>query len=210
MTTNCPLCNSASEVFYQTKKQTYHKCNNCNGVFADKSNLLSNADEKLRYENHNNDIEDPKYQQFVSPITSSVFRDYSAENKGLDFGAGPGPVISKVLNDKNYNIKQYDPIFHNHKELLNNTYNYIVCCEVIEHFYNPKKEFTLLDSLITKKGKLYCMTEVYNNDIDFEKWYYKNDNTHVFFYHKKSLKWIVDNTNFVDVKIDGRLIVFSK
>ena len=158
---------------------------------------------------HNNDVDDIGYQQFVSPITSAVMNDYSSEHKGLDFGAGTGPVISKVLTDNQFNIKAYDPFFHNHSQLLNETYDFIACCEVIEHFYAPSKEFSLLKSLLKPNGRLYCMTDIYHENIDFHDWYYKNDPTHVFFYQQQSFVYIKEEYGFSDVFIDGRLITFT-
>jgi SAM-dependent methyltransferase len=157
---------------------------------------------------HNNNVDDVRYQQFVSPVTSAVMNDYSPKHKGLDFGAGTGPVISKVLTDNQFNIKAYDPFFHNHPQLLDETYDFIACCEVIEHFYTPCKEFSLLKSLLKPNGRLYCMTDIYNENIDFHGWYYKNDPTHVFFYQQQSFRYIKDKFGFSDVTIDGRLITF--
>jgi len=164
--------------------------------------------EKLRYEEHINDVEDKGYQKFVSPITSAILKDFLRTDKGLDFGAGTGPVISKVLTDNEFSIVQYDPFFHNNPNLLNAKYNYIACCEVMEHFYRPKKEFKLLRNLLQPSGKLYCMTDLYDESIDFHKWYYKNDQTHVFIYHKNSIDWIQKEIGFSDVLINGRLITF--
>ena len=165
--------------------------------------------EKLRYEEHNNDTEDKKYRQFVSPITSAIMKNFKPKHKGLDFGAGTAPVITKVLTDHNYPIKPYDPFFYNYPELLNAKYDYIACCEVIEHFNDPYREFGLLKRLLLPNGKLYCMTDLYNESIDFHKWYYKNDQTHVFIYHKKTIQWIKEEFEFSDVTINGRLIIFS-
>jgi len=67
--------------------------------------------EKECYQTHNNDILDKRYQQFVSPITSHIYNHFSPEDRGLDFGAGTGPVISYLLRQKEYQIKQYDPFF---------------------------------------------------------------------------------------------------
>lgn len=92
--------------------------------------------------------------------------------------------------------------------MLKFKYNYIICCEVIEHFHFPQKEFTLLRSLLKPGGILYCMTEIYSEDIDFINWHYKNDPTHVFFYHKDALKWIQEHFRFSEVKKKNRLIEF--
>jgi SAM-dependent methyltransferase len=169
----------------------------------------NSTDEKARYLHHQNDVNDLGYQQFSSPITSSVLRDFSSEHIGLDFGAGTGPVISKLLTDNKFNISLYDPFFHNHPELLEETYDYIVCCEVMEHFYSPAKEFALLKRLLKPGGKLYCMTELYHEGIDFKSWHYKSDPTHVFFYHQKSLEYIKEQFGFSAFSVEGRLVSYS-
>ena len=204
----CPLCNNIATVFYQNIIQLYHQCNNCYGIFVDKTLIPSREAEMLRYQKHQNDIEDDGYRKFVLPITSAISRDFTQNDKGLDFGAGTGPIISKILNDKYFQIKQYDPFFHNYPNLLESQYDYIAACEVIEHFHNPKKEFSLLKKLLRKNGKLYCMTNLYNESIDFNNWDYKSDITHVFFYHEKTIHWIKKEFGFSNVKIDGRLITY--
>jgi 2-polyprenyl-3-methyl-5-hydroxy-6-metoxy-1,4-benzoquinol methylase len=166
--------------------------------------------EEIRvYKQHKNDIHDERYQNFVSPITLAVMRDFKTEHRGLDFGAGTGPVITSVLNSSGYQIIPYDPYFHNNGELLNSRYDYIACCEVMEHFHHPYQEFDLLKKLLNPGGKLYCMTMLFDDGIDFEKWYYKNDPTHVFLYSPASLEWIRKYFGFQDVQVEGRLITFT-
>lgn len=208
MTNNCPLCNSPGDILYQNNKQLFYQCKNCYGIYIDENTRPDWEAEKARYILHNNDVNDKKYQNFVSNITSAIMKDFTQKDKGLDFGAGTGPVISKVLNDNGFCIVQYDPFFHNYPELLNEKYDYIACCEVIEHFYNPQKEFSLLKKLLRQNGKLYCMTDIYDESIDFHKWYYKNDPTHVFIYHKNTIQWIKKEFGFLNVTIEGRLISY--
>jgi hypothetical protein len=80
---------------------------------------------------------------------------------------------------------------------------------VIEHFYHPKKEFEMLKGMLKDGGKLYLMTDIYDESIDFASWYYKNDPTHVFLYHKDAFEYIREKFEFKSVKVKGRLIVFS-
>ena len=208
LTSACPLCNNSGSIIHRTKRRDYFRCENCFGIFVDPNQRPGSKEEKQRYEEHNNDVENEKYQQFVSPITSAIIRDYSESNVGLDFGAGTGPVISKILNDNNYKIVQYDPFFHNFPELLNAKYDYIACCEVIEHFHDPNKEFILLKNLLNKNGSLYCMTEIYDENTTFKNWYYLNDLTHVFIYHEKTIQWVKEKIGFSNVTIEGRLVCF--
>jgi SAM-dependent methyltransferase len=165
--------------------------------------------EKLRYEEHNNDVFDDGYRSFVSPLVNKVLEDFSSGHEGLDFGAGPGPVVSKILEENNYQIKQYDPFFHDYPELLKAKYDYVACCEVIEHFHIPRKEFELLKSLLRNNAKLYCMTHLYDDSIDFSNWYYKNDNTHVFFYQAETMNWIKSEFGFKSLDLSNRLQVFG-
>lgn len=201
----CPLCNSKGVLFY---REVFFLCSNCSGIFKSKSSLPNPDEERKRYEEHENDISDTRYQNFVSPITNAVLSHYSADSLGLDFGAGTGPVISAVLEGKGYSVRQYDPIFINDTKKLNLEYDYIVCCEVIEHFHTPAKDFALLKKMLKPGGHLFCMTHLYEKDIDFDKWYYKNDNTHVFFYQIETLEKIKVMFEFSSLSIENRLITY--
>lgn len=207
---NCPLCNSTSTLFCEKTKHLFYKCNTCHGIFRPKHTFLTAEEEKAHYEKHNNDVFDERYQNFVSPIVNAVLQDFSPEAKGLDFGSGTGPVIAKMLTDKGYQVQNYDLFFANEPSLLNQKYDYISCCEVMEHFHQPYKEFELLKSLLLPKGKLYCKTEVFNNQKPFENWYYKDDFTHVFIYQHKTLEWIKTKFHFSNLVIKEKLIVFEK
>lgn len=202
----CPLCNSKGDLFYREK---FFLCSNCTGIFKARNLLPKPEDEIKRYKQHNNDVTDTRYQTFASPITNAVQSHYSTDSLGLDFGAGTGPVISTVLGEKGYSLRQYDPFFINDAETLNLKFDYIVCCEVIEHFHKPEKEFALLKKMLKSGGHLFCMTHLYAKDIDFEKWYYKNDNTHVFFYQIKTLEQIKNKFDFSSLSIADRLIIFK-
>lgn len=204
----CPLCNNKSEDFHLWKTRVYYRCSMCRGIFVDKTLIPNAEEEKQRYLEHNNDANDIGYQSFVSPITNAIMLNFSPEDSGLDFGSGTGSSVSKILTDNNYNIKQYDPFFDKHKNLLNQQYDYIASCEVVEHFHNPLEEFKLLKKLLKPKGILYIKTEMYTEEIDFHTWYYKNDLTHVFIYHADSLKWICDELSFKSIDIQKKLITF--
>lgn len=199
----CPLCQSISKQFY---KEEFYLCSCCAGIFRSKENLLNNEEEKKRYENHINNSDDLGYQNFVSPITNSVLNEYEKNNIGLDFGCGKDSPIVKVLRQNEYKILEYDPYFFDDKTLLENKYDYIASCEVIEHFYNPQKEFKLFKRLLKNSGTLYLMTGVYNKNIDFEKWWYKNDPTHVFIFQKETFQWIKNKFGFEDLKIEKNFI----
>lgn len=205
----CTLCSANTYFFYEENQKKYYKCCNCFSLLLDAKAHLSAENEKKRYEEHNNNVNDTRYQKFVAPIVTAIENKFNKEHTGLDFGAGTGPVITKLLRDNGFNIELYDPFFWNNPKLLQKKYDYIACCEVIEHFHAPLKEFALLRSLLKPNGSLYCMTEIYTDDIDFKKWYYKNDPTHLFFYHSEALSWIKSHFNFSAITIQGRLVHFT-
>ncbi|MDT0690394.1 class I SAM-dependent methyltransferase [Salegentibacter sp. F188] len=208
---HCPLCEKKGELFSESGKSPYYKCIHCKGIFVPNDFLPNPQEEVDRYTSHNNDVEDPRYQKFVSPIVEAILLDFDASvHQGLDFGAGTGPVISKMLQDRGFQIFPYDPFFQDDRELLQHKYNYIVCCEVMEHFHFPRKEFRKLKELLLPGGKLYCMTHLYSPEIEFENWYYKNDLTHVFIYQQETLKYITKEFGFSDFYVHKRLVVFSK
>lgn len=207
---SCLLCHSETTINYTSINNIiYLKCNICKTVFKHPKHFISPEAEKEHYAKHHNDIEDIHYQQFVSPIFKSVIQNFPNYSKGLDFGSGTGPVIKKLLTEKGYQIALYDPFFHADISVLQQKYNFIVCCEVVEHFHHPHKEFKLLKKLLMPGGKLFCMTELIPINIPFEEWYYIKDPTHVIFYSEESLTWIKKRQSFSDVEFDGRLIVFS-
>lgn len=210
MLPTCPLCNSQSTFFYTYLKKDYFSCTNCKSVFVDPKKRLEYEDEESRYLEHNNDIHDPGYQDFVKPILDIVLAEFNPSHKGLDFGAGTGPVLSKLLIDKGYSVDQYDPFFCNNPTVFSQKYDFIVCCEVIEHFYHPSKEFLQLNSMLNPGGKLICMTDLYDESVDFAKWYYKNDPTHVFFYHPNSISFIQNQFGFTNSFLNKRLLWFSR
>ena len=170
---------------------------------------LTPAQEEAHYKKHNNNPLDVGYQKFVSPVVKTILNHFTKNDNGLDFGSGTGSAVVKMLQDKEYNISQYDLFFHPDKTVLQQQYNYISCTEVAEHFKNPHGEFKQLRDLLLPNGKLILMTELLDDNQDFENWYYKNDSTHVFFYHPKTFEWIKNEFGFSDLHIASRLIVLT-
>lgn len=206
----CSLCNNPTTEFYSKEHRIFVRCNLCRGIMLLPSCYVTPEAEKDRYEQHNNDVDDPRYRKFVSPITNAVTADFPVTAPGLDYGCGTGPVAAVQLQENGYTVNLYDPFFEDHPGNLEQQYDFIICCEVMEHFFNPQKEFRRLSGLLKPGGKLYCKTSVFSDDIDFASWYYKDDPTHVFLYSQESLEWIRDNLNFSKVKADPKLIIFGK
>jgi len=206
----CPLClNTSLDEYDAIAGIFYLQCIKCGSVFKRPEYFPTLAEERARYLLHENNPDNAGYQAFVMPLVNSVLKSVPNLAVGLDFGAGTGPVAAKILEKKGYKLTLYDPFFHPNKDALNTTYDFIICCEVIEHFHRPHEEFQLLRKLLKPGGTLFCMTYLLPNKSVFKDWYYKNDPTHVIFYAERSIKWIQSSFNFSEVKIDGRLIIFE-
>lgn len=204
----CLLCTAEVEKYYQHRNYRYYRCTNCKSVMMDPEDRLSFDKEKERYDQHNNDVEDPGYRRFVKPMVEEILKNYKLNSKGLDYGSGSGPVAAVMLKEKGLGVNLYDPFYYPDTGVLENKYDFIICSEVIEHFYRPAKEFETLKALLNSGGTLFCMTKLLQDGIDFANWQYKNDPTHVFFYHPAGLEWIKKKLGFSSLLIKKRLVYF--
>lgn len=203
----CTLCNAQLTL---KKNAFFYMCTTCKAIVKDHKYYLTAEEEKAIYKNHNNDVNDVRYQNFTMPITHAVLENFSPQHKGLDFGSGTGPVISSMLHKKGYNIVQYDPFFATDVKVLQTHYDYIVSCEVFEHLYQPKKEIDRLISLLNTNGMLLIMTLLYNNTIDFNTWKYAQDPTHVFIYCKETMAYIAKEHQLEIIVITDRFVALKK
>lgn len=207
---DCRLCGNPASLFHTIRDVDYLRCEGCKSVFMRPAHMLKAEDEKARYLKHRNDVHDQKYRDFAAPVVNEVTRRYHPEgSRGLDYGTGTGPVIATILREHGYEIALYDPFFWDQPQVLQGRYDFIVCSEVMEHFHHPFKEFQRMRELLVSGGALILMTEIFHDEVDFQEWYYKNDETHVFFYHPDALEWICRKFQFSSYTIDGRVIVYA-
>jgi len=210
MKANCPLCSSTAHTFFQDSIHHFLLCQECCGIFRDPKQFLDLKDEKIRYLHHRNDMQDKGYHQFILPIINQVKFHITKGGHGLDFGCGHTPVLSNYLTMEGYNMSIFDPLFYNEKSVFDNQYDFIVCCEVIEHFYHPLIEFQNLFKTLVPKGKLICKTHLLKKGDAFDQWYYKNDPSHVFIYQAETILWIKNKFLLKEAKINDRVITFIK
>ena len=206
-TYECSLCKNTWEDFYNNN---FLYCSTCQSISRKLEFFLSPEKEKERYEQHNNDIYDVRYQEFVSPIVQRIQNHHPISERGLDFWAWSGPVITYLLEKQWYEMYLYDPFFHKHPNILEKKYDFIIACEVVEHFHDPFKEFKSLYDLLQPGGKLYIMTDLYSPGVDFWKWYYKNDPTHVFFYSDETFHWIQQQYGWKKYSRKNRCIILER
>jgi len=204
----CPLCSQANCLFAATYfRRNFFKCSACDLLFVDPSQILSEAEERARYESHNNDIDDPRYQDFLRPLLELTCQQFRPGSKGLDFGAGPGPALAEMLRKRDYEISLYDPFFWPEKAPLETQYDFILTSEVVEHFSNPRREFHRLRSLLKPSGALFIMTLLHSSATDLSQWYYLKDPTHVCAFSETTFHWIRREFQFKSVEFHSSRVI---
>jgi len=206
---SCPLCRSTNGHTITTSKPacSYFDCLDCRLISMHKKSHLSHDQELARYLLHQNDVLDLRYQNFVKDVTGFVQNHIKLPATGLDFGSGPGPVVTQILRTQGYTMYCYDPYFANQPALLSFQYDFIVSCEVVEHFYYPAEEFSKLKRCLGINSPLIIKTLLFEDDIDFVNWYYGKDPTHVCFYRLHTFEWIAKKYQFTLETSGNRLIV---
>lgn len=130
--------------------------------------------------------------------------------QGLDFGCGPGPTLSLMLQEQGYPMSVYDPFFADDTRVLARQYDFITCTEAIEHFTRPAREWRRLLGLLVQGGHLAVMTRFHCSVPDFSDWYYKNDPTHIHFYSQATFAWLAQRDH-LQVRFAGDSVaIFTK
>ena len=151
---------------------------------------LSGAAEKAVYDWHENDPSDPGYRRFVAPLFEVVRPHLHTGSAGLDFGCGAGSALMALFEEAGFGIEGYDPFYANHPDRLTRCYDFVVCSESAEHFYDPKAAFETLYSLLKPGGLLGVMTRFHHPDRPLNGWSYANDPTHATFYSPRTFEAI--------------------
>ncbi len=177
-------------------------------IIVPKQFHLPAEEEKAIYDHHQNDPEDFGYRKFLSRTLDPLVGKLHQGAKGLDFGCGPGPAISKMGEEIGIKIENYDLYYYNDLELLDNKYDFIILTEVIEHIAQPKTLLALLDSMLKPNAILAVMTKQVIDQQRFKTWHYKNDLTHICFYSKMTFQWIAKKFGWQLDFIDKDVVFF--
>lgn len=183
----CLFCQSE-----QTQKiiEDNYKCFQCHIVFKAENAHLVPAEEERRYQFHENDANDKKYYDFLIKLIKPIEHELANIRTHLDFGSGKSSVYQKYFQEKNCESWCYDLYFYPDIKTLHKQYDLVTCSEVVEHFNNPNHDWNTLVSTVKPNGLLAIMTNFYTDDIDYSKWWYKNDPTHVIFYSLNTFEYL--------------------
>ncbi len=174
----------------------FFHCRVCDVRFLHSSLRLTAAEEESRYRAHNNDPADLGYRAFLQPLVSALAPHLPRESNGLDFGCGPGPLLSMMWCELGFKMDTYDPIFQPQEPSHETRFDFVTLSEVAEHLFTPLAEFRRLHSWLRPGGWLGVMTALTDPPVDFASWYYRRDPTHVVFYSRRSFEWLAHALKF--------------
>jgi SAM-dependent methyltransferase len=171
------------------------RCEQCKLVFVPSQYWLDPEEEKARYDLHENDPNDEGYRRFLGHLFEPLHARLEPLSQGLDFGSGPGPTLSLMLEEVGHLMDLYDPFYADHPEVFEQSYDFITATEVIEHLHDPWTEIQRLWKLLRFGGYLAIMTQLVIDKQAFSTWHYKDDHTHVAFYSEPTFRWIAQQLN---------------
>ena len=191
MAHSCPLCQSTRlKSYFENKSASYLSCSECDLVFTPKEFHLSDIDERIRYDSHQNNPKDQRYRQFLSQVFNPVMEFIQPGSTGLDFGCGPGPTLSIMFEEQGYKVDLFDKFYADDQSIFDNRYDFITATEVVEHLAKPGDELNRLYKMLNTGGTLAIMTKMINDQTDFASWYYKDDPTHICFFSQQTMEYL--------------------
>ncbi len=197
--TPCLLCKSNhTHLFTTGENRIYMHCNECDLVFVPPAYFISETEEKAKYDNHQNSIENQGYVDFLNRLLIPLQSFLPPNAKGLDFGCGPGPTLHQIMKQNGFEMDLYDYFYHPDQKIFTRKYDFITMTEVIEHLHHPYETLQTLWNMLKPGGVFGIMTAFRVEE--FQNWYYKRDLTHIAFYSPKTFSHIAQ-------KLDAKRII---
>ena len=188
----------------------YFSCGHCRLIFVPPAYYISPEQEKVHYDHHENHLEDPGYRKFLNQLAEPLHSRLRPHSSGLDFGAGPGPTLSLMLQEYGHTLSIYDPFYAYNPALLEQTYDFITATEVAEHLHHPGLELDRLWARLKIDGILGIMTQLAPPNRPFLAWYYLKDPTHVCFFSHKTWAWLSSRWGAEIIYLQKNVVLFRK
>ncbi len=211
ITEACPLCFSVQTAFFhQDEQREFLRCRQCALVFVPSRSHLSKAEEKSYYELHQNSPFDSGYRNFLERLSRPLLLQLKQASWGLDFGSGPGPTLSLMLEEAGHKVELYDPFYASNQSVFARQYDFITCSEVVEHLQAPGRELRRLWALLKPGGVLAIMTKRVIDQTAFSRWHYKNDPTHIVFFSEHTFNWLGELWQVKPTYCGADVVFFNK
>lgn len=166
------------------------RCTRCLLVSVPRCFHLDVDSEKNEYDKHQNSPNDQAYRQFLNRLAEPLLQKLAHGASGLDFGCGPGPTLSVMLQEQGMRVQLYDKYYYPDKRTLQQQYDFVTATEVIEHLGEPAVELEKIWRCVKPGGCLGVMTKLVRDREAFSRWHYKNDPTHIHFFSLITLEYL--------------------
>jgi SAM-dependent methyltransferase len=214
----CKICSgSVRTICYHQSDVNYYYCSNCKFLFLDDKKILPVEQEQERYLRHTNTLEDTGYVDMLKTFIDKSITPFHPNIKtALDFGSGPGPVLSQLLREMGYETDIYDIYFAPERVYPGKTYDLVTCTEVLEHLKTPLETMRMLKDRLNPGGIFAVMTlfhPVYelSSTADqlpcekfFEAWWYRRDPTHISFFRPETFYYIAKSLDLTILMMDQK------
>ena len=208
---HCSLCYSDNiDDYHRDHKRHYLRCVACGLVFVPQWYHLSANAEKAIYDSHVNSPLDAGYRRFLTRLSVPLLERLTPQSKGLDFGSGPGPTLSVMLEEAGHSVALYDLYYADDPAVLETQYDFITCTEVAEHIAQPRLVLNQLWALLEPGGYLALMTKQVTDQASFARWHYKNDLTHISFFSRQAFDYLGASWGVEPLFIGADVIIFRR
>ena len=206
----CKLCQASTTSITDTKKElVYYRCESCGFVSLDDKYMIDKIEEKSKYDQHNNSLENEGYVQMFEDFIDLGIEPYRNNiQTALDFGSGPTPVLAELLERRGLVVDIYDLYYAPKKVYEDKMYDLITSTEVFEHLCKPLDSLELLAKHTKHNGYIVLMTKFPpKDDKEFLSWWYRRDPTHISFFTPKSFEVMAKKVGLKILKIINKNIV---
>jgi SAM-dependent methyltransferase len=179
-------------------------------VFVEPTQRLDSLQEKAMYDRHHNDPLDMGYRRFLSRVQIPLVEKLGPAKSGLDFGCGPGPTLSVMMEEAGHHVDLFDIYYYPNSSVLEKQYDFITATEVIEHLYFPDSVWQQWLEMLKPGGWLGLMTKMVIDVEAFAKWHYKNDPTHVVFFSRSTFEFLANRDGLELEFIENDVILLRK
>lgn len=207
---SCPLCAQPLPVTPRLTgrdgRRFFH-CPVCDLLSADPASHLSAEAEQAFYGTHEN-VADAGYVRFLQRLLQPALPYLAPGQRALDWGCGPGPVLSELVRAEGLSCDNFDPYFAPVPPV--GPYDVIFASECFEHFHQPAQELDRLHALLRPGGLLAVMTERWDSAATLDNWYYLRDPTHVVCFHSRSFDYVARRWGFRPIwPADPRVVLLQ-
>lgn len=203
---SCRLCN-ADAVRCYADQRIFFFCSCCGLIFTDCP--LSTVEMEMHYQGqHDVEFDDTVYANRILDLA----RGFTSVSRILDYGAGSGR-LAEAFRVMGYQVDCYEPMQDGSFDDTKYAYGYdlVLLNEVLEHVSDVLAIMDNLHNLCRLNGVLYIGTlttdKIINNPEQFsdlfQKWWYKDDLTHVSFFCQSSFEYICSLTDRYRFRIVG-------